>query len=343
MKFDQIIYNHKKVTLHKTKMNPQFDRKTVLANDPWDFVELWLKRHSSGSDAQFYWQQAREFDRASSLLPSTSSPLTTYYSFLNAVKTLLIVKKVPFANRHGVSGKNLGSAVLLNENITFHKKGILPALCGYLEEPILNPETYCLKDILYNLPYIHRAYNITYTSEPELFIPIHEPKFMKKHNTTETWFTCRVDDVFANGHLNSKLPSLFQRDYYDTKCFSIRTKKRIKWISSNRTEKARSIKRLSHLHKRIRQNIFYISGLTTHWYLKRANLSRIINRSSLPLIFAGMHRLSELSRYENILLYKHLNSQENWLLTQFIELSRNQFIDEITSEITGQQIMKPGI
>ncbi|WP_420832715.1 YaaC family protein [Sporolactobacillus spathodeae] len=139
----------------------------------------------------------------------------------------------------------------------------------------------------------------------------------------------------------NKLPSLFERDFYNVNGFSIRTKRRIKWVGSNHSTKAKSMKRLSNLHKRVRHHIVYISGTTTSWYLKRANLpNKLINRSSLPLIFAAMHRLSELSRYENILLYKHLNSQENWLLTQFIELSRFQFIDEISSEITGQKLMK---
>ena len=38
-----------------------------------------------------------------------------------------------------------------------------------------------------------------------------------------------------------------------------------------------------------------------------------------------------------MLLAKHLDSQHNWLLTEFIETSIVQFIDQISSEITGQE------
>jgi len=59
------------------------------------------------------------------------------------------------------------------------------------------------------------------------------------------------------------------------------------------------------------------------------------------LTFAVMHRLSELSRYENILLYKHLKTQYNWMLLEFIKNSPNQFIDVIASDITGEEFMVP--
>jgi len=54
-----------------------------------------------------------------------------------------------------------------------------------------------------------------------------------------------------------------------------------------------------------------------------------------------MHRLSELSRYEPITLSKHLNSQQNWLLSEFIKSAPYQFIHEIASEITGEESLVP--
>lgn len=48
-----------------------------------------------------------------------------------------------------------------------------------------------------------------------------------------------------------------------------------------------------------------------------------------------MHRLSELARYKPYILKAHLESQHNWLLTEFIMRSSKQFIDEIATEITG--------
>lgn len=110
-------------------------------SDPWDYIEMWLKRNSQKNEAVFYWQQAKHFYDASKNLPLTSSPLTLYYCFLNAVKTLLMVKKVPFSNKHGISGKSVNRrAHLANEQIILLTSGILPALGNYLGEQIVKRE-----------------------------------------------------------------------------------------------------------------------------------------------------------------------------------------------------------
>jgi len=38
-----------------------------------------------------------------------------------------------------------------------------------------------------------------------------------------------------------------------------------------------------------------------------------------------------------------LSGQKNWLLTEFIQMVPSQFIDEISSEITGYQVMIPNV
>ena len=56
----------------------------------------------------------------------------------------------------------------------------------------------------------------------------------------------------------------------------------------------------------------------------------------------GLHKLSELARYTPNILAKHFESQHNWLLSEFINLSLPQFIDEIAAELTGHEFMTPG-
>jgi hypothetical protein len=48
-----------------------------------------------------------------------------------------------------------------------------------------------------------------------------------------------------------------------------------------------------------------------------------------------------LCRYKPIELAAFLSGQKNWLLSEFIQMAPNQFIDEIASEITGYQFMTP--
>lgn len=101
---------------------------------------------------------------------------------------------------------------------------------------------------------------------------------------------------------------------------------------------------LTKYHKSIRKHFFYIAGQTRLWYIKRkCNVCGSIERSSITLTFAAMHRLSELSRYEPVRLAQHLNNQYNWLLSEFIRNSPYQFIDEVASELTGEEFMTPGI
>jgi hypothetical protein len=163
-------HNGKELRLHKAFKAPAWGKDTVLVTDTWDYVALWLKRKKK-SDALFYWDQAKAFFEAARVLPKTSSPLTAYYCFLNATKCLLQVKGIPFDQRHGVSGwSKTGRVSLSKEIVKFQNKGVLSELCRYFGESV-NKNTYSLKDIFYNLPFVHRAYHLTFVSEQELFIP----------------------------------------------------------------------------------------------------------------------------------------------------------------------------
>ena len=57
----------------------------------------------------------------------------------------------------------------------------------------------------------------------------------------------------------------------------------------------------------------------------------------------AMHRFSEITRYKPVELNRLLKSRENWLIYEFVEVARNQFIDEIAAEITGFEISPAGV
>jgi len=131
----KLLVAGKAVRLHGCLIAPDFRTQRVLCSDPWDFVSLWLKRNHH-KDALFYWDQAHQFYKASLILTELSSPLTSYYCFLNATKALLTAKNEPFNENHGVGGRAApGNKSLSNEIVDFKGGGILPALCKYLSEP----------------------------------------------------------------------------------------------------------------------------------------------------------------------------------------------------------------
>ncbi|QRF67127.1 YaaC family protein [Rhodobacteraceae bacterium PD-2] len=151
----------------------------------WSFG---LKGNSSTESLSF-WQQARRFADASHNAPVQARPLILYYCFLNAAKALLTCKNFDHGKHHGVSGTRPedARASLVNEVVNFKSGGILPALCRYFGESATE-EQYSLSDLFWNVPFIHRAYRLTYTSKAELFIPLEGACYMRKVNSSEAWF-----------------------------------------------------------------------------------------------------------------------------------------------------------
>lgn len=322
---------------------PDINTERVLARDAFRFALLWLKRNHKG--ALPYWEQARDYYSASRILPPESSPLTSYYCFLNAIKALLIVKEVSFIDRHGVAGSFSSSKrALANETIHFKGSGVLSALSGHLREPS-TPNECNLKDALANLPFIHRAFRHTYRSDGELFIPVSNVVYRKHPFENRIWLSCKITGRYADGRTLNSLPTGLEKDNGFSPDCIVRTTKRIKWHAHNATNdaKASAVGRLRRFHQEWRRRFVYISSSPDLWYIKRGASARIINRYQITIIAAAMHRLSELSRYDPEGLKRYLDGKDNWLLTEFIELSPAQFIDELVCEMTGMDFSTPGL
>jgi hypothetical protein len=341
MAFKDIIHKNKNLTIHKAITAPHFNEKTVLVTDTWDYVDLWLKRDGQ-NEARFFWNQAHSFYDATLLLPKTSAPLTAYYCFLNATKALLIAKGVNFVDQHGVTGFTVDKASSLsNEKVKFKHSGILPSLCRHLGYS-QGEDIYTLKDLLYNLPIIHRAFDLTYKADKELFIPISNPKIVRSNKNNEAWFCAELINNYANGHVINKLPSTFERDCSVEDKYIVRAKKRFRWDFNNTKNNLTNYK---NYHQKIRKDLHYINSGSSGsrlWYIKRGgNVNGTIPVNTTIIMFAAMHKLSELARYTPDKLSKHFDCQHNWLLAEFINSAPAQFIDEISSELTGHEFMLP--
>lgn len=329
----------------KTISNPDFTSERVLARDAFQFAELWLARNCQ--EALPYWKQSRIYFNASRALPAQSSPLTSYYCFLNAVKALLIVKRQEFSDRHGVSGDfdPASKRALRNEKIEIQGSGILPVLARYFGENCAE-NVYSLTDILSNLPLIHRAFRYTFRSHPELFIPLRNVIYRRHPNDHYIWFSANIDGRFSDRRSLTTLPDAFEIDEGYENERVIRMHRRVRWFDRNSSldDKAAALRRLKSYHKKIRERVVYISAMPDLWYLKRdISGARSIDRYTLTLTMAAMHRLSEMSRYDPAGLIDYLSGRESWLLTEFIELAPAQFIDELVCEMTSLEFGLPMI
>ena len=104
-------------------------------------------------------------------------------------------------------------------------------------------------------------------------------------------------------------------------------------------------KELKDLNKELRRKFQYIKSTKRLWYLKQTGLASldVLNVNSMLISMAVMHRFSEIVRYKPEQLARLMQSEENWLIHEFLTLALDQFIDEIAAEITGQEIMSTGV
>jgi len=339
----RIIKLHKsKIRPHKAYVSPDLSAPTVLVADKFDYVELWLKRHST-KIAQLLWQQAENFYRASIELPNESRPIASYYCILNAAKALLESKRLTYSEFHGVSGKSVGTRTSLSNEISEIKgKGIFVSLTNYYGASLTGKEVN-LKDLMYNLPFIHRAFTVTYRGSQDLFIPIKDPHFVRQAHGSEAWFCAEITDTkYCDKKVMSRQRG-WEIDMGQEKKFVIRRKRRFRWDTSRGTKQSDRLTQLLTYHKKIRRDIKYIHGDQRLWYYKRNDRAAGILHWPLPsIIFVAMHRLSELTRYDPKRLDSHFDCQHNWLLTEFINQATDNFIDQIASDITGHELMVPG-
>lgn len=343
MSFTDLQINNRTLKLRSATIEPKFGDRNVLTANFWDYVSLWLNQSSDAEETLFYWDQARQFYRASIQLDPIASPLTAYYSILNATKAFLKSKNQSFSDNHGVSGdKAEGNVVLKNELVTFKSGGVLAALCAYLNtrpSSTAADETYNLETLLYQLPFIHRAFILTYTSKMELFIPVINPKFVIKENSEEAWFCAEIPNKYINPSLSQVLPDGYEHDEGVEESWIVRKRSRFEWTEEQTTQ---DIERLTGYHKRVRKDFVPILANKNRWYMmKDVTATKPMDKTIPVVIYAAMHRLSELARYDPTRLKKHLVSRQNWLVSEFIKIAPAQFLLRMASEITGLEFVEP--
>jgi hypothetical protein len=343
MPISLIRINRRDTSPHKAIVDPLFTTRTVLTLEPWEFVSLWLRRNKL-NNALFYWQQGLQFYKASAGLPMESAPLLLYYAYMNAAKALLTSKRVSFNAHHGVKewSNTAGTHIDINHvGVQIKNSGIVPALSAYYGENESN-NRHTLQELFFNMPFIHRTYCLTYKSQTEMFIPLTDCNFVFDRSSKNAYLSAKLSKDYCSRHTLNRLPAEFIPDAAQGDNW-IRSTSSVT-VSSAARPNAQDINRLRQLSRTLRVCLYYINGTKTLWYLKvqTAGPSRI-ERQTPTLVLAAMHRLSEICRYQPIELASHLNGRKNWLISEFIKMSPNQYIDELSSEITGHQFLLPNV
>lgn len=367
--------------LSKAYTDQDFVKPTVLTDDVFPYVTFFYASHSKamkfinqankvnyGNPNQykydFYWNQAETFYRAAKMLPFEASPVAAYYCMLNAAKSYLSYSSatadefVGEFGMHGILEDNNDSGEDLSNILVKHKqKGVFPLFAKKLDSDFnliwpCGKESYSLKSLLYNLPFVHRAYMMTYSTRDkkveELFLPLAAgdmPKFFKA-NDGKAYLTVDLEKrhFLANAQTlpNVVVTSLHSDfDVLNGNGFRLIDKYGAKYNQSSISGEIKSNT------NRYRKEFAYIRSSKRLWYMKRSQLSgtsdaKVINLNTMTINMAAMHRVSEIARYKPEQLNRLMKSKENWLLHEYISQALDQFIDELASEITKQDIMCTG-
>lgn len=267
---------------------------------------------------------------------------------MNAAKALLAIKgpdSIDFDNlSHGISSdrRQWGTSNnIKNAEVIFSGSGVLFELSRYFKEEA-GKKTYSVYDLMYNIPCIHRTFSLTYSC-PELFVPIRDIKFIVDSELKKGWVQFQVDERYANGNSLRYVPKQYEKvKYQDSSKYLMRKKQRFAWDIHG--DKRQRLEALSQYHGSIRKDLLYIYGDTRLWYIKKDidTNQHILKRNSITLIFAVFHWLSELVRYNPEKFESLMKTNQNWLIHEFVDNSLYQYIDEISCEITENDIMTSG-
>jgi hypothetical protein len=262
---------------------------------------------------------------------------------LNAAKALLASKNIAFREGHGVGGRKLGASgapiTLANEGIEIRRHGIVPALGTYFAEPEANT-IHSLQDVLYNLVFVHRTFTLTYPAQGDVFAPLRTCEYVHDDQTGEVYLRAKTVADVPWPTFQANLPPIFSLIVFDGSG-GVRSVPSVQWAGAQNPS-PNELDQLRLLNQQLRYNLQYIHGSQTLWYIKTDGPSRL-QRQSITLTLAAMHRLSEICRYKPSELRTLMDSSENWLVSEFITMSPTQFFDEIACEITGDQVMIPNV
>lgn len=339
------IIKHKSTPLSPRTaiVQPDFTSRTAIVSSRWEYIRFYLKKFRRGDNrrraekALFFWEQAEQFYNASLSLSKESAPLPLYYCFLNATKSLLTFKGISYDPWHGVTGNfnNTSQNGLTSLTATMKSRGVCPALSdflGYQSSNFINLP-YDIDRLFSNLVYLNRAYciskNISHTKE--MYIPLDDVLFSRKPDKRIT-ISAKVDPKYS--HITS-LPKVdISRGSNESVFISWKSCREVlKPINAIKSEK------IIKFHKKIRPYFHEISaGVNSRWYFKDTSNPLHINQHPAVIAFMSMHRLSEISRYDPEAISKHLDGSSSWIINEFITASPFQFINNIASEITGEQL-----
>ena len=355
--------NSVSLRLRKSFTSANIASHSVLTDDVFSYIDFWFRTHKKvlrddngkkiEQDHLFYWEQAKNFYLATKTLPIESSPLTMYYCMLNAIKSYIFYNAKTYDeikntfNGHGLhegtDNSTCNVCSLENIFITRDGWGVFSRFSNMIDTKfdekwkLKDDGKVSIKDLMYQLPFVHSAYISTYAlpKKHEKFIPLiagTTPVF-RFGKDRKIRLVVDIDKKYFKQDATT-LPEEIKQTIPDE--YEINLNNGFQLISKNTFKK----NDIMNVYQKYRNHFSYIAADKRIWYLKRDNdYNCVSNLNSMIVSVAIVHRFSEIVRYKPEQMYRLLHSKENWLIHEFLSIVLDQFMDEISCEITKQEIM----
>ena len=299
------------IRIGKSYTDKDFKKQTVLTDDIFTYVSFFYQSHKkamkfvnpnnrvkygnpSKYSYEFYWKQAEMFYKAAKTMPIEVKPVASYYCMLNAAKSYIAFTSssadvfVENFGTHGISeDKSSAGNDLANICITHKQKGVFPLFASKLDPDFTTVwayakngtnYSYSIKTLMYNLPFIHRAYVMTYSKRynkvEELFVPVrvNESPMYFKANDGKAYMSFELErsSFSANAQsITNSIKMAVNRDFsiYMGTGFRLISNRGARWNSNGSISKE-----IKDLTNDLRKDFVYIRSPKRLWYLKKFHI-----------------------------------------------------------------------
>src|SRR5262249_27504822 len=145
-------------------------------------------------------------------------------------------------------------------------QGILPSLIGYYGEQE-SSRTHTLRQLFFNMVFIHRTYALTFRSQKEMYLPLTKCEYRMERKTKRVYLTANISEKEALKPAVNRLPQSFVAEpLLGPRAIRSKSFAQLRRAGS---PSASELYKLIDLNRELRaSDLRYIAGSETLWYLR---------------------------------------------------------------------------
>jgi len=333
----------------------------LLASDAWDalgqYARSVIPERRVRETANAFLTQSHGLYTAARSVEMPIQPLLYYYSFLNLAKVAILLKypevkienaihgmgdpaKPPKVRKRFALGTVAVSARVKKKNKKKTQKiHVLNRLCealGY--KPFCNGKRFSVRDMLSQVPSIHRAYCESMT-ERERILAIHRPSFLRSESEKTLWARLLLNKYLDVSELTmrKRFNEHFRRtdapgDLAGFRCFESKREYGFK---------RSAIEVLPQITKDLRSAGLrcMLTRAGYHYYAASHEPKKLVPQ--VVATYVALFYFSGLARYSPEALEALLQGKEGWAIRELLSTETQQWPYLLASEVLQREVVRP--